>query len=277
MRIGVDNQMNEKYIVNLHLLESCNYSCLHCFAHFDSNRILTLEEWKKIIDNIASSNLCSRINLAGGEPLLYPQLNEVIEYIHNKNIDVSLITNGFLLTPTWIETFAPYLSGIGISIDSLIPNTLLQLGRCTNKKEILTTENVVLLLQTMNKNKVFAKINTVVSKLNYTEDFSLLFKNVVVDRWKILKMKTFENTAYSNKLLDISNKDYFSFVDRHQNIPNKIIESNLVNSYTMIDSQGNLVSNEGLNYKKIGNLKEISFIDAFAKLSLNKELYFSRY
>lgn len=33
---------------NLHIIETCNYSCRHCFAHFGSRRVLRFDHWKKI-------------------------------------------------------------------------------------------------------------------------------------------------------------------------------------------------------------------------------------
>jgi radical S-adenosyl methionine domain-containing protein 2 len=71
-------------IVHLHLLKRCSYRCKHCFAHFDSGKTLSVDIWKAVIDTIALDRRVTRFNLAGGEPLLFPDLYELVEYIHQK-------------------------------------------------------------------------------------------------------------------------------------------------------------------------------------------------
>ena len=84
--------------VNLHLLEGCNFHCRTCFAHFDSRRTLSVMEWKHIIDNLYKSGKVNAINFAGGEPMLYAHLGELIKYVYSLNMKVSIITNGSLMT-----------------------------------------------------------------------------------------------------------------------------------------------------------------------------------
>src|SRR5574344_1928299 len=94
------------YKINLHLLEPCNYNCKYCFAHFNSKTILTIQSWKKIIDNCIKNDIypVNYFNLAGGEPLLYQNIDSIIKYIAlEKNKKVSIITNGFLLNESFIK------------------------------------------------------------------------------------------------------------------------------------------------------------------------------
>lgn len=81
-------------------------------------------------------------NIAGGEPLLYKGLIEIVKHIISKNCKCSIITNGSLMTPEWIHKNAKYFSTIGFSIDSFEENTLLSLGRCTTNKKYLSKEKV---------------------------------------------------------------------------------------------------------------------------------------
>jgi radical S-adenosyl methionine domain-containing protein 2 len=90
--------MENDYVINLHLHEGCNFQCKPCFAKFETHCTLSADKWRRAIDNILTTKPVRRFNLAGDEPLLYPDLDYIIDYIHNHNIDVSVITNGFLLT-----------------------------------------------------------------------------------------------------------------------------------------------------------------------------------
>lgn len=91
-------------VINIHITNKCNYRCTHCFGKFSkTKKELDFEEACKVIDNIAQyfskqGITHGRINLAGGEPLLCPFLDDLIKYIYDCGIKVSIITNGSLLT-----------------------------------------------------------------------------------------------------------------------------------------------------------------------------------
>ena len=38
--------------VNLHIIEACNMHCEFCFAKFHCSHMLSLDDWKHIVDNI---------------------------------------------------------------------------------------------------------------------------------------------------------------------------------------------------------------------------------
>lgn len=42
--------------VNLHIIEACNMHCEFCFAKFQCKKVLSLEDWKHIVDNIIGEN-----------------------------------------------------------------------------------------------------------------------------------------------------------------------------------------------------------------------------
>jgi len=269
-------KQEKKYVINLHLLENCNYCCKHCFARFNSGRPLTVRDWKRIIDNITAETPVSRFNLAGGEPLLYQGLDEIIDYINSNSILVSLITNGHLLSEERIRSLKGKIYMIGLSIDAIRPDMLLKIGRCTNKGEILTPVRSMSLCNTIKENNMQLKINTVVSKLNFQENFTDFIETVCPDRWKILKMKRFSNGMFDNSEIEISENEFNQFCSMYSSIPH-IKEINLKNSYVFIDSGGRLVDNSGEYDKPISNLLLEDFSSAFRSLTFDESLYESRY
>lgn len=42
--------------VNLHIIEACNRHCEFCFAKFHCRKALSLEDWKRIVDNIVGNS-----------------------------------------------------------------------------------------------------------------------------------------------------------------------------------------------------------------------------
>lgn len=107
-------------IIAWELTRSCNLSCVHCraaseFGHYPGE--LSTDEIKATIDNI-----CSMTNpiliLTGGEPLLRPDIWEIIDYAKEKGASPVVSTNGTLLTEERARLLAEHkIPRISISID----------------------------------------------------------------------------------------------------------------------------------------------------------------
>jgi radical SAM protein with 4Fe4S-binding SPASM domain len=87
--------------MELELSRLCNLRCIYCYAASGvplANE-LTLDEIHSAIDQAAALGARKIIILGGGEPLLYKDLFEVIDYIQAKGLTADLFTNGMLITP----------------------------------------------------------------------------------------------------------------------------------------------------------------------------------
>jgi len=269
--------MDDKLIVNLHLADTCNFQCVHCFAHFGAKQDLSVNEWKKIIDNALENGNIRRFNLAGGEPLLYSGIFEVSDYIRSKGCEVSVITNGFTLSEQKIDRLEECgVSMIGLSIDSANPQTLAKLGRKTKTGHILDPMRCIKLCRRIREKRITLKVNTVVSKINYTEDMNSFIKEVSPDRWKLLKIKKFQNCNFDNTSLLISDAEFDMFSKRHREIP-RIIERDMANTYIMVDAFGNLIDTGSNNNTPVANLLTVNFKKAFSLLNFNYDSYRERY
>ena len=96
-------------VINYHITSVCNYHCQYCFVGFQE-RTPAKETAFKIIEEIHKFFIKSgikggRINIAGGEPLLYPYLTDVINQANSLGLKVSIITNGSLLTEELISVW----------------------------------------------------------------------------------------------------------------------------------------------------------------------------
>ena len=73
----------------------CNFDCTYC-AEYNRSGFAKKEDVFKAVDNL-KSNLKEReikLLLGGGEPSIYKHILETCEYIHSKNIELSMISNG---------------------------------------------------------------------------------------------------------------------------------------------------------------------------------------
>jgi len=264
-------------VVNLHLLDACDFRCAHCFAHFDAKKTLPCKNWQGIVDNIIDSTKVERFNLAGGEPLLYRSLEELSDYIRSKGSEVSIITNGYSLSDQKIDFLGECgVSMIGLSIDSPNAATLRKLGRCTTSGNILDPDRCISLSRRIRARGMSLKINSVISQLNYTEDFSSFIREAQPCRWKLLKMKEFKNDSFDNSSLMITDAQFDNFVQRHRNIPH-IGERTMANAYIMVDAFGNLVDTGSNDNSPVADLQSVSFRDAFSRLNFDYGIYQQRY
>ncbi len=82
-------------VFRVRITNRCNLSCHYCSVGVSLNQktenILQLDEWKKIIAHLPRKTL---IDLTGGEPMLTPRFEEIIDEMLNRKLKISLITNG---------------------------------------------------------------------------------------------------------------------------------------------------------------------------------------
>lgn len=115
--------------INLILTNACNLSCSYCYEqHNQDYGRFTPDTLKRIYDfQLSCNNNDGKLfQFFGGEPLIHKQL--ILDFIDkyknelnaNMNrIHVSMITNGILLTPEFIETyFAHEFVNMSISLDT---------------------------------------------------------------------------------------------------------------------------------------------------------------
>jgi len=87
----------------IEVTDICNMSCPGCFRknNFEGHR--PLDEIKKEILQCIEMTNCSRLSISGGEPLLYPDIIEVVKFISSHGLKPIILTNGILLTSEFAE------------------------------------------------------------------------------------------------------------------------------------------------------------------------------
>ncbi len=117
--------------LRISLIDRCNFNCLYCMpqgAEFDyilKQNLLTNSELLTLLQEVFIPLGFQRFRLTGGEPLLRPNLVQLVHQISQfpQTRDLSLTTNGFLLAPLAQDLYDSGLRRINISLDSLDPET----------------------------------------------------------------------------------------------------------------------------------------------------------
>ena len=118
------------------MTDRCNLRCVYCvppegFCLLSHQDILTYEEIYTIVKAAAELGI-SKVRITGGEPLVRLRLSELIRMISRiKTVDdISLSTNGLLLTEYAAELKSAGLRRVNVSLDTLKQDKFELITRC---------------------------------------------------------------------------------------------------------------------------------------------------
>lgn len=101
----------------------CNIACAYCNEYDDFSRPVPIQVLERRSDLLADLGV-SCVTLSGGEPLLHPQLDDLLRRIRSRGMITGLITNGYLLGPRRIGQLNDAgLEYLQISIDNVRPDS----------------------------------------------------------------------------------------------------------------------------------------------------------
>src|SRR5450432_3219436 len=103
-------------------IRRCNLSCTYCNEFDDFSKPVPTEEMFRRIDKLGELGT-QIVTISGGEPLLHPELDDVIRRIRANGMIAGLITNGYLLVADRIQRLnRAGLEHMQISIDNVMPD-----------------------------------------------------------------------------------------------------------------------------------------------------------
>ena len=105
--------MNYPKFASFTVTNACNLRCKMCgqwseegYMHRENNnprQQMKLEAWKRLVDELVENNIKS-VLIRGGEPFLYPSIAQLLQYLIQKGMFVSIDTNG-----TFLDKYAELL------------------------------------------------------------------------------------------------------------------------------------------------------------------------
>lgn len=126
--------MNDKFgrelkDLRISVTDRCNFRCRYCmpeelygeaFEFLKKDKILSFEEILRLSKIFISLGV-NKIRITGGEPLVRKNVVDLINSIHsiNKNVDIAMTTNGYLLKKYAHELYESGLKRLTVSLDTL--------------------------------------------------------------------------------------------------------------------------------------------------------------
>jgi MoaA/NifB/PqqE/SkfB family radical SAM enzyme len=125
-RVVAKAMQSQRHPIVAHIvpIRRCNLACTYCNEYDDFSPPVPLATMLRRIDRLAELGT-TVITISGGEPLLHPELDEIIRRIRRRGSIATLITNGYLLTPDRIRRLnRAGLDHLQISIDNVKPDKI---------------------------------------------------------------------------------------------------------------------------------------------------------
>ena len=262
--------------VSFHIVKPCNMRCKFCYATFEDINVgaqMGADTAFLILKKLKDAGV-QKITFAGGEPLLYKHIKDVIIFSKELGMTTSIISNGSLINEKFLSEMRTYLDWIGLSIDSLDPLTNFKIGRVTKMK--MDYEELISRINSLGYN---LKINTVVNKFNADEDFTNLLAFSKASRWKVfqtLKVEGQNDKQFED--IKCTNEQFQNFISAHKHIKVLVPEDNeaMTGSYLLIDPKGRIFENSKGEHTYSDSLAFVDINTALSQVNLDRNMFIKR-
>ena len=124
LRLVAKGALSTNHALMAHIIPTrrCNLACSYCNEYDDFSKAVPVDIMKQRLDHLARLGT-SIITFSGGEPLLHPDLDELIAHARRNGALACMITNGYLLVPDRVKRLNDAgLDHMQISIDNVMPD-----------------------------------------------------------------------------------------------------------------------------------------------------------
>jgi len=218
-----DNIIKPPIYVRIKPINRCCHKCFFCVYNsdfsnmhetMDKHDILSKDKLFEILDDFKDIGVKAVTYSGGGEPLMHPNILDIVRKTKENNIDLSIITNGQLLKNEIAEEFYDS-KWIRISVD-YFNDDLFYKSRSVNKNFFL--EIVKNIKSFVNNKSINCEItlNYIITKLNYDTIYEAckFFKDLGVNNIRLSPMWTPDFVEYHKDISDtVINSIYKSRID----------------------------------------------------------------
>ena len=116
--------LSSRHPVLAHLIpmRRCNLACGYCNEYDHNSKPIDLAIVQSRLDKLADLGT-SIVTISGGEPMMHPELDQIIHHIRHRGMIAGLISNGYYFTPERIKRLNKAgLEYLQISIDNVEPD-----------------------------------------------------------------------------------------------------------------------------------------------------------
>lgn len=259
--------------LNIYLSTKCNGKCKYCYQenHINKNiSYLSIEEIKSFLDNLPPSKNKTKkvIELFGGEPLMHPNIKNIIRLIHSYGFHINIATNGTL----------PILKNEDF-INLISKNTHIRISLDGHTKDLHeynrtkgSFEKIINNILFLSQKKINLSIKTIITDHNfkYIKDILFFIKyHLKVKNWNynviynLNNSKVFSTITHYDVIKELYKQDYLEYLPLMKQTPFTQFLINIFvkrhnkyrRTYIFLNYDNNLYLNDQLIFEewKIGN------------------------
>jgi MoaA/NifB/PqqE/SkfB family radical SAM enzyme len=187
-------------VVSVNLTDKCNQRCIYCEIgqglSKNNSETLSKSDMIWIIDQMSLLKI-TRLSLCGGEPFLFKDIIDVVEYAFKKNIRCNITTNGMVvpkLNEKALDILRQCNSEINISIDSFDES----IQKKTRGVETALS-NAINTIKILDEKGIPLTVLSAISKYNYHDLYNSLIKGYGFGVRQILYQPIISYSNYPEK------------------------------------------------------------------------------
>ena len=151
-------------LVNWNITYHCNYHCAHCYSRSEQHIEANADLRRKILDKLVHYQI-PFVNLGGGEPLLLPDLFDIVIAGKKKGVRFTLSTNGSLIDSALTTRIKESgLVKVEVSLDGASA-----LSHAKLRKQEDGYKKTVKAIELLRDAQITVDISTVVNRHNFKE------------------------------------------------------------------------------------------------------------
>lgn len=162
---------NDILSVQINLLNRCTSRCVSCKKYTWPPDELNIEDVKNVVDVLVDNFGLKTVVLSGGDPILYEELEGLVEYLNGKNVLSSMITTGIVTKMSRVNIMAD-IYRIHVSLDACTKAGYERI-RGVNAFGIVDKNIKMLSRKRKEKGRMPVRLSSTISKLNYDRAMEL--------------------------------------------------------------------------------------------------------
>lgn len=231
------NSISAPLKISMNLTKKCNLRCIQCFSNSGTKKDseLSTNDMFKLFDDM-HDNGTFFICLGGGEPFTRHDLFEILEYGKEKQLAISIVSNGLLLNKNIIEKLNNQeLDYLWISFEGLKENHEKLRGKNTYDKTIDTLK----LLKDYYNGKTALRMSINKFNIDECEELLKIAEEYDIDLIRFTPLLSFGRAKDKNLVINV--EQYISFLNKMNQLKSdkvQIIYPNKSNNKIWVGTNG---------------------------------------
>lgn len=200
------------------IVNDCYLNCIYCSSFDDFVRkkcksYLPFSLIKQVIDDFYMLG-GQLLELSGGEPLMHPELIDIVDYALNKNIDVVVYTSGILPDSYDVQDILNRLRRVGLKKIVFNCQGLANVHDMLVRKQGSFTRLIGSIIYSKEID-LWVGIHFVPNRQNYSqiEQIYYFLEGLHVDELALLRLVLQGRARYNQSILEMGSLEYLEFFD----------------------------------------------------------------